>query len=226
MTTRRRALDPRRRPRQRRSRDTVSFLMEAAAQVFGERGYERTTTDRVAERAGVSIGTLYQYFPNKDALLLALAREHLGHARAVFDDVAAGLRAAEPPLPDVVRRLVEAAAALNDRPVHAVLVDEAPRPPELRAELAALHAAVAGEVASHLRRLGVGGPDPAATALVLVHAVDGVVHRTVLRPPPGATRESCVEEAVALCLGYLGLRGGPGVNMPTSAARPAASDSG
>lgn len=70
---------------------------------------------------------------------------------------------------------------------------------------------MAEEVASHLRRLGAGGPDPAAAALVLVHAVDGVVHRTVLRPPPGATRESCVEEAVALCLGYLERRGGPAV---------------
>jgi hypothetical protein len=55
-----------------------------------------------------------------------------------------------------------------------------------------------------------GGPDPASAALLLVHAVDGVVHRTVLRPPPGATSESCVEEAVALCLGYLERRGGPG----------------
>ena len=208
MTPRRRTLDPRRRPRQRRSQDTVAFLLEAAAQVFGARGYERTTTNHVAERAGVSIGTLYQYFPNKDALLLALAREHLGSARAAFDAAAAELRATAPPLAGVVRRLVELAAALNDRPVHAVLVDEAPRPPELRAELAALHAAVAEEVVWHLRRLGAGGPAPGPAALVLVHAVDAGVHRVVLHPPPGSDRRAGTDEAVALCLAHLERTGG------------------
>ncbi len=222
MGPRRGALDPRRRPRQRRSKDTVAFVLEAAAQVFGERGYARTTTNHVAERAGVSIGTLYQYFPNKDALLLALAREHLGGARAEFDAAAAELRAAAPPLAEVVRRLVEVAAALNDRPVHAVVVDEAPRPPELQAELAALHAAVADEVAWHLRRLGTGGPHPGTAALVVVHAVDAVVHRVVLHPPPGSDRRSCTDEAVALCLGYLDRlgRADGGDADPTTRERP------
>ncbi len=184
-------------------------MLEAAAQVFGERGYVRTTTNHVAERAGVSIGTLYQYFPNKEALLLALAREHLDHARAEFDAVAAELRAAAPPLPGVVRRLVEVAVALNDRPVHAVLVDEAPRPPQLQAQLAALQDAVADELTWHLHRLGAGGPHPRLAALAVVHAVDAVVHRVVLRPPAGSDRESCADEAVALCLAHLDRRGGP-----------------
>lgn len=214
MAPRRSALDPRRRPRQQRSKDTVAFLLEAAAQVFGERGYARTTTNHVAERAGVSIGTLYQYFPDKDALLVALAREHLDAARAALDEAAADLRATAPPLPDVVRRLVEVTAAVNDRPVHAVLVDEAPRPPDLQAELAALHAAAADEVAWHLRRLGAGGPDPALSALAVVHAVDAVVHRVVLRPPPGSTRRSCIDEAVALCLAHLAGRGAGTADAP------------
>ena len=68
------AVAPRKRPLQERSRSTVDVVLEAAAQVLERDGYTATTTDLIAERAGVSIGTLYQYFPNKDAILLALAQ--------------------------------------------------------------------------------------------------------------------------------------------------------
>ena len=61
-----RALEPRKPPIQRRSRQTVEELLQAAAQVFEELGYAAATTNRIADRAGVSIGTLYQYFPNRD----------------------------------------------------------------------------------------------------------------------------------------------------------------
>jgi AcrR family transcriptional regulator len=63
----------RKKPSQARSTWTVSMILEAAAQVLEARGEDALTTKTVAERAGVSIGTLYQYFPNRDAILLALA---------------------------------------------------------------------------------------------------------------------------------------------------------
>lgn len=65
-------LKPRRRPAQARSRDTVQAILEAAAQIFERHGYAAGTTNRIATRAGVSVGSLYQYFPNKDAILVAL----------------------------------------------------------------------------------------------------------------------------------------------------------
>jgi AcrR family transcriptional regulator len=61
-------------PRQARSLVTVGIILDAAALVLVEEGYDRATTNRIAERAGVSIGSLYQYFPNRDALLGALHR--------------------------------------------------------------------------------------------------------------------------------------------------------
>ena len=69
-------LEPRKRPTQRRSQATVSAMLEASIQVLVAVGYHRLTTTRVAERAGVSVGTLYQYFPNKQALMVATAGRH------------------------------------------------------------------------------------------------------------------------------------------------------
>ena len=66
---------PRKRPLQARSKVTVSAILEAATQILAAEGELTLTTKLVAERAGVSIGTLYQYFPNRDAILLALAEE-------------------------------------------------------------------------------------------------------------------------------------------------------
>lgn len=81
----------RRAPRQSRSRATVAAIREAAARVLVAEGYDRTTTTRVAEVAGVSIGTLYQYFDSRDAILDSLAEELLGAI------VGAAVVAIEPP---------------------------------------------------------------------------------------------------------------------------------
>jgi AcrR family transcriptional regulator len=69
---RKRGLNARKQPRQERSRETVAVILEAAARVLETRGLEGYNTNAIAERAGVSIGSVYQYFPSKDALTLAL----------------------------------------------------------------------------------------------------------------------------------------------------------
>lgn len=77
-------LEPRKMPVQARSAASVEAIREAAVQVLLKEGKERLTTRKVADRAGVSVGTLYQYFPNKSALLQAVLRDHLeGVARAI-----------------------------------------------------------------------------------------------------------------------------------------------
>ena len=70
----------RRSPKQARSRATLEAILEAAAQILERHGPAGLTTNDVAERAGVSIGTLYQYFPDKTAILVATARRELGAA--------------------------------------------------------------------------------------------------------------------------------------------------
>jgi AcrR family transcriptional regulator len=100
------ALEPRKTPIQARSAVTVDAISEAAIQVLLSHGAERFTTTRVAERAGVSVGTLYQYYPNKQSLLFAVLELHLNHVAATVQ--AACERACHKPLAQMMREMVEA----------------------------------------------------------------------------------------------------------------------
>jgi AcrR family transcriptional regulator len=71
------ALNPRKKPQQRRSRVTLDTLFEATIQVLLAHGLDKITTIQIADRAGVSVGSLYQYFPNKRALLAAVVKRHV-----------------------------------------------------------------------------------------------------------------------------------------------------
>ncbi|WP_439632359.1 TetR/AcrR family transcriptional regulator [Shinella sp.] len=98
-------LKPRKLPLQRRSGATVEAIHEAVIQVLLAEGLGRLTTTRVAERAGCSVGTLYQYFPNKEALLFAILQSH-------FEDVVAAIEAID--IGAVTRPLADLADALAD----------------------------------------------------------------------------------------------------------------
>ena len=79
------ALEPRKSPVQARSAASVEAILEASIQVLLQVGKEQLTTTRVAARAGVSVGTLYQYFPNKSALLQAVLRRHLNEVSSAVE---------------------------------------------------------------------------------------------------------------------------------------------
>ncbi|GAA2892461.1 hypothetical protein GCM10020220_098200 [Nonomuraea rubra] len=121
-------LTPRKQPRQQRSRETVAAILEAAAQLFQRYGYAGTTTNKIAERAGVSIGSLYQYFPNKDSLLVALAEHYLAESGEQVARVFARAAEQRPSLPELLTGLVGCVADLHtDRPaLHRLLFDQAP----------------------------------------------------------------------------------------------------
>lgn len=91
------ATQPRRQPRQERARLTVAAILEAAVDVIDEVGWAGASTNRIAARAGVSIGSLYQYFPNKEAILGSLAEQHRDAAHQVVSQALGKL--AEPAVP-------------------------------------------------------------------------------------------------------------------------------
>jgi AcrR family transcriptional regulator len=80
----------RRLPQQARSQRRVDLILDTAADLFAEVGYESMTTNGIAERAGISIGSLYRYFSDKDAILRALAKRHQEQVRGIFDQVFMG----------------------------------------------------------------------------------------------------------------------------------------
>jgi len=86
------ASEPRKSPVQARSTASVDAILKATVQVLLRVGKEKLTTTRVAERAGVSVGTLYQYFPNKSALLRASLRRHMDAIMAEVQRVCVELR--------------------------------------------------------------------------------------------------------------------------------------
>ena len=187
--------EPRKQPRQRRSAETVARILDAAARIFDERGYRATTTNHVAERAGVSIGSLYQYFPNKDALLVALAEHHIDAVAQQFGERLLYLREDQPTLDNTVRLLLELTVELNDTSrLHAILFSDCPRTPALTERLARFTELLVSEVAWHLERIGCGGTDHRLRARLTVAAVDAAVHEVVLTEPPGPRRAAATDE--------------------------------
>ncbi|MGW5387352.1 TetR/AcrR family transcriptional regulator [Nocardia sp. NPDC003963] len=189
---------PRKTPRQQRSEFTFDAILDAAARLFQQHGYTGTTTNKVAELAGVSIGTLYHYIPDKDALLYALADRHLRDAATALLTETTALRSEGPPLSEIVHRLISAVAQLHHAQphMHRLLFEQAPRTPESIAQFRQLEQRLAAEVAYHLHRLDLGGPDADLTALLFVQAVEAQVHGAVLHPPPGRTTEQCVQTVI------------------------------
>jgi len=100
------AFEPRKTPIQASSTVTVEAISQATIQVLLSHGAERLTTTRVAERAGVSVGTLYQYYPNKQSLLFTLLEHHMNHVAARVE--AACESACHKPIAEMVKEMVEA----------------------------------------------------------------------------------------------------------------------
>ena len=213
-TVRKRRLDelqPRKNPAQARSRAVVNIL-EAAARGFARKGYAAATTNHIAETAGVSVGSLYEYFPNQHALLVALMESHIEESRSVLSAAAEAALQEGMALPDSVGILVHAMIGLHarDRALHRVLFEETPLPPRIRRQLEAVEAAMALRVADHLERHpDVRTDNPALAARILVQTVEGLTHRLVIH---GSTVDDPghVREIVTLCVAYLtsGSRGG------------------
>lgn len=156
-----RRLKPRRMPTQVRARLTVEAVVEAAARVFRREGWS-ATTNRIAAEAGVSIGSLYEYFPNKEAILVAIAREHV-HVAEVGIDAALGRGGTTS---ELVTSLQEAICASQRFPSHAlVLVEDVQQVgPRLRERAKALRTRVVAALEERARAAGLDEPRTRARA--------------------------------------------------------------
>jgi AcrR family transcriptional regulator len=200
--TRRTPAQSRRTPRQARSRATIEYLLEAAAQVFGDRGYAATTNE-IAARAGVSIGTLYQYFADKDALLLALAERHLDDARRQLFTAIEGSNAATDRTA-LIRTTIEQVVAIN-RPsaLHELIYTTAPRTPQLVAALDGLRDDLAAAVAALLIADGVDPAVATRRAKALVIALDAGIHEHVLTAAGPADERARIDDLTTLAIAAL-----------------------
>lgn len=109
-----RRLEPRKPPSQDRAKATVDAILEAAIDLLAARGYARTSTNLIASRAGVSVGSLYQYFPHKDAIVAALFERHALGIEQVVSASMADLRRPDVPVRDAFRRMLTGFRALHD----------------------------------------------------------------------------------------------------------------
>lgn len=193
----------RRAPRQRRARQTVEAVLDAVVRVLTKHGVEGVTTNRIAEVAGVSIGSVYQYFPDKRAIFAALHDRHVEQIgrvieRTLVDHASSSLEAF---VRGLVEALVDAHAA--DPEFHELMMTTVPHGAE-GANALALRLRSTFQLALAARARDRRAPRDVDRALfVLPHMVEALSHGAVYRRPPRVSLAAAKEEAVRAVVAYL-----------------------
>jgi AcrR family transcriptional regulator len=199
--------NPRKSATQKRSRVTVNALLEATARILIREGFDKASTNRIAEVAGVSVGSLYQYFPSKEALVAALIDRHNEEVmRAVRGELA---EAVNLPIAQAVRKLVAVAIKAHriDPKLHRVLAEQIPRVGRLEKagtfnqQNYVLFAAFLERHRDEIRAIDLG-----LAAFVCVTTIEALTHTAVLHRKivSDEAMEALAEEATRLVVGYLG----------------------
>jgi AcrR family transcriptional regulator len=195
----------RRQPRQRRARQTVEAILDAVVRVLKREGFDAVTTNRIAEVAGVSIGSVYQYFPDKRAIFVALHQRHLAAVDRLIE--AKLVEYAASSLEELVHAMVEAMVEAHraDPELHELLLTTVPHRADGTRDFAvrlhgAFRLAIAARAHELKKRRGLQNLDK--TVFVVTHMVEALSHGAVLRRPPGLSLEEAVEEAVRAVLAY------------------------
>lgn len=211
---------PRKSATQKRSQAMVEALLDATARVLVREGYDRASTNRIAATAGVSVGSLYQYFPNKEALVAALVARHNRQMLELLRnalkevaslDLATALRA-------VVRAAVD--AHLVDAALHRIFAEQVPRMGQL-AKIDALQRETFLMIRAYLeeRRDEISVPDLDSATSICVTAVEALTHEFVINRPEAldGDRDRFIDEVTRLVVGYL--RPGPAAKAPAPRRR-------
>jgi AcrR family transcriptional regulator len=198
-------LEPRKSPVQARSAASVDAILEATIQVLLSVGKERLTTTRVALRAGVSVGTLYQYFPNKGALLQAALKRHLDEVTAAVEQVCREQKGST--LPNMATALITAflAAKMRDAKTSVALysvssdVDGATIVQQVGARS---NKAIVAMLASASEPLS-EAKDPQVVASMLQAAMVGVSRRLLESNAPEKQFDTVRQELIFFVTAYL-----------------------
>jgi AcrR family transcriptional regulator len=201
------ATNPRKHASQERSRATVDALIEATARILVRDGFDRASTNRIALEAGVSVGSLYQYYPGKEALVAAVAERHAEDLMAVVRKALAEV--ADQPLEAATRALVAAAIEAHrvDPRLHRVLAEQTPRTGAL-ANVEAFNSDTYSLFRTYLegRRDQLRVVDLELAAFVCVTSIEALTHTAVLHRADLLSDdavETLVDEATRLVVGYL-----------------------
>jgi AcrR family transcriptional regulator len=193
----------RRQPKQRRARETVDAILEAVVRILKREGVDALTTNRIAEVAGVSIGSVYQYFPDKRAILVALHQRHIEEIDRMVETTLV-IHAASP-LDELMRAMIGAMidAHTTDPKLYEVMLTEVPHRAGGTQDFAVrLHGVFLLAIAS--RRLELKkGRDLEKVAFVVTHMVEALSHGAVLRRPRGLSLKDAKAEIVRAVLAYL-----------------------
>jgi len=198
---RRRRLSPRKTARQQRSRATVDALLEATADILIRHGYARLTTNRIAERAGVNIASLYQYFPGKEALVAELRRRHGAEQRTAVRRVLSERRGRG--FKATLRALVSTGIAAHAvlPALHRVFTEELP--PLNYGDISAIDPQVFDEFRRFLETATVNVPDIELAQWMVATVSGAVLHRATVERPQDLASGAIGEELVTLLSRYL-----------------------
>ena len=200
-TSKRPSVRPRKKPVQKRSQVTVDAIVEAAARIFVREGYPSATTNRIAELAGVSVGSLYEYFPNKASLLAALLARQVENMMSVMR-----LRLAEVeggPLGEIVVTIARAVieAHYQNVELNRLLIAGMPRVAHWR-HIEQVSFSLAEQIRASLAHLIADPVRLEHAAFTAETVVESLLHRTILfaHRLPGYRLE---EEISSVLMGYL-----------------------
>lgn len=195
---------PRKQASQARSQVTVETILRATAHILVHESYDALSTNRVAERAGVSVGSLYQYFPNKAALVAALLHRHVDDMLATIVEETPVLMTL--PIEQAVRRFVELMIDAHrvDPKLHRVFVEQMPRVGDLkRIESVQDRGIALAHAYLTLHADEIRPKDLDLAAFIVVMTIEAVTHGAVLTKPELIGRPALVDEATALVVRYL-----------------------
>ena len=196
-------LKPRKRPRQARAAVTVDAIFEAAIQVLLAQGPQGFTTTRVAARAGVSVGTLYQYYGNKQALLYALNERYMDALAARVEGACRALHGA--PIADMVEALVTTYwRAKTERAEVTLALYQAAGELDTEGLIGAFARRVDAASAQMFASAPDGAfPDLAMANLTLLTAIFGTVRNVFDRNLPPAERDGVYRQLILMCQSYI-----------------------